>query len=65
MYCTNCGLQLEEKWIHCPNCGTKRATLNQEKKETTTFPEFITKFAKERNITEKETKKLALKVLTK
>ena len=63
MFCTNCGIKLEEKWVYCSECGTKKATITQEKKGTMTFPEFISKFAKERGITEEEARELAIKVL--
>lgn len=63
MYCTNCGIKLDEKWVYCPDCGTQKATIAQKKEGTMTFPEFISKFAKERDITEKEARELAIKVL--
>jgi len=67
MYCTNCGINLQEKWIYCAQCGTKRTTIDtvNQKENPKTFQEFITKFSKEHNISEEEAKELAIKVLTK
>ncbi len=64
MYCTTCGIRLEEKWSYCPQCRTKRASINSKtpKEGKMTFQEFIAKFSKEHNISEEEARELAINV---